>query len=196
MTKNGAALLPVLRGQTQARLLAALLLQPGREASISEIAREIETNSGNVHGEVERLVSAGILADRRVGRTRLVRDAGSAYSKPLADLLVLAYGPKTLLENALGPVRSIEAAYLFGSWAARYSGEQGPPPNDIDLLVIGAPDRDDVHDIASTVAARLHREVQVVFRTQRAWQETNDAFAATLRSRPMVQLDLDGGENQ
>ncbi|HEX3813589.1 MAG TPA: hypothetical protein VHX59_12165 [Mycobacteriales bacterium] len=46
-------LLPILRGETQARLLAALLLHPGREASISELAGEVGTNPGILHGEVE-----------------------------------------------------------------------------------------------------------------------------------------------
>lgn len=185
-------LLPILRGETQARLLAALLLNPEREASISDLAKEIGTNSGNVHGEVERLVDAGILADRRVGRTRLVRDAVSVYSKPLAELLTLAYGPKVLLEHALSGVPGVESAYLFGSWAARYAGQQGPAPNDIDLLVIGNPDRDDVHEIATGVAAQLRREIQVVFRSPKAWKTHSDGFASTVRSRPLVPLDLSG----
>ncbi len=29
---------------------------------------------------------------------------------------------------------------IFGSWAARYEGERGLPPNDVDVLVVGAPD--------------------------------------------------------
>ena len=190
MTNNGAVLLPILRGETQARLLAALLLDPQREASISDLAKEIGTNSGNVHGEVERLVGAGILADRRVGRTRLVRDAGSIYSKPLAELLMLAYGPKVLLEHALAGVSGIDSAFLFGSWAARYAGQEGPQPNDIDLLVIGDPDRDDVHEIATEVAAKLRREIQIVFRSPKAWKSSDDGFGATVRSRPLVPLDL------
>jgi predicted nucleotidyltransferase len=174
-------------------LLAALLLHPGREASISELAVEVGTNPGNLHGEVERLVSAGILADRRVGRTRLIHDAGSIYSRALTDLLQLAYGPKPLLEAALRDVPNIEAAYLFGSWAARYDGEPGALPNDIDLLIIGNPDRDDTHEIAAEVGRQLQREVQVVFRTPKAWVAADDAFAATVRSRPLVPLDLAGG---
>jgi len=57
----------------QARLLAALLLQPDREASIADLAREIGDDPGNLHSDVTRLLAAGLLADRRVGRTRLLR---------------------------------------------------------------------------------------------------------------------------
>ena len=42
----------------------------------------------------------------------------------------------------------IDALYLFGSWAARYSGVEGQAPGDVDVLVVGHPDRDDVYDAA------------------------------------------------
>jgi DNA-binding transcriptional ArsR family regulator len=190
MTNNRSALLPVLRSETQARLLAALLLHADREASIVELATEIGANPGNLHADVNRLVDAGILADRRVGRTRLIRDARSIFSEPLAQLLLLAYGPKALLEEAIQGISSINTAYLFGSWAARYLGIQGAQPNDIDLLVIGTPDRDDVYEKAQAAAAVLRREVQVVFRSQEAWDEAIDGFVTTVKSRPLVELDL------
>lgn len=182
-------LLPIMRGENQARLLAALLLRPGREASMSELAREVNTNVGNLHGEVERLVQAGILADRRVGRTRLIRDAGGPYSKPLTEMLTIAYGPRVRLEEALRDVPGIDAAYLFGSWAARYEGEPGPAPNDVDLLVIGDPDRDEVFERTEAVARQIGCEVQVVFRSPRSWQQGSDGFVRTVRARPLVKLD-------
>jgi predicted transcriptional regulator len=37
----------------------------GRQASIDELAREVGVDPGNLEDEVERLVTAGILADRR-----------------------------------------------------------------------------------------------------------------------------------
>lgn len=183
-------LLPVLRGEIQARILAAVLLHPGREMSLADLSREVGTHSGNVHGEVERLVQAGIFADRRVGRTRLVRDAHGPYSQPLTNLLMVAYGPKERLEERLAPVPDIEAAYLFGSWAARYSGEPGPPPNDIDLLIIGSPVRDDVFDLAADVGRECGRDIQVVFRSARSWKAGNDAFIRTIRERPLTRLCL------
>lgn len=190
MTGNRSVLLPVLRGETQARVLAAILLHPGREISLADLSREVGSHSGNVHGEVQRLVQAGILADRRVGRVRLLRDAHGPYSQPLTDLLMIAYGPKELLEARLAQVPGVEAAYLFGSWAARYSGEPGAPPNDVDLLVIGSPNRDDVFDIANQVGREVRREVQVVFRSVQSWKQSDDAFVSTVRDRPLVLLRL------
>lgn len=180
-----------MRSETQARLLAALMLNPEREATLSDLAREIGADAGNVHGEVTRLVDAGILADRRVGRSRLLRDAGSVFSAPLAELLLLAYGPKPLLERVLRGIAGVDDAFIFGSWAARYEGAGGGLPRDVDLLVVGSPDRDEVHELVADVAQQLRRDVQVAFRTPSAWANASvDAFLTTLRSRPLVRLDL------
>lgn len=191
MTNNRSALLPIFRGENQARLLAALLLHPERESSIAALAVEIGADAGNLHADVQRLVTGGILADRRVGRTRLIRDAQSAYSKPLSELLMLAYGPKVLLEDTLRTVPGIAEAYIFGSWAARFNGDEGAIPHDVDLLVIGTDvDRDDIFGRATAVGAQLHQELQVVFRTPEVWADSADSFVATVRSRPLVQLEL------
>src|SRR5262249_55171068 len=125
MTRKASVLAPILRSETQARLLAALLLQPDREASIADLARETGSDPGNLHAEVERLVQTGILADRRVGRTRLLRAGESELTTTLANLLMLGYGPKPAVEHALHGLDGIDHAYIGGSWAARYTGQPG-----------------------------------------------------------------------
>ncbi|SET22292.1 ArsR family transcriptional regulator [Geodermatophilus poikilotrophus] len=191
MTRRVSSLLPVLRSETQARLLAALLLQPTREASIAELAREIGADPGNLHADVQRLVEGGVLADRRVGRIRLLRaDASSPLVRPLTDLLLVAYGPKPVLEEALTGEPGIESALIVGSWAERYHGEAGPPPGDVDLVVIGEPDRDAVIEKVDEASRLLGREVQVVFRSPGGWEAAPDAFTRSVRERPTVELDL------
>lgn len=183
-------LAPILRSETQARLLAALLLQPDREASIADLARETGSDPGNLHAEVERLVQAGILADRRVGRTRLLRAADSELNAPLANLLLLGYGPKQAAEQALRGIDGIEHAYIGGSWAARYAGQPGHFPHDIDVIVVGTPDRDDTTDAVVNALSRIGHDAQVIFRSATAWRQAGDAFTRTAKSGPLVELDL------
>lgn len=190
MTRKLSVLAPVLRSETQARLLAALLLQAGREASIADLARETGADSGNLHAEVERLVTAGVLADRRVGRTRLLRATDSPLTRPLADLLSLGYGPKPALENALRGVAGVDHAFIGGSWAARYDGENGPFPHDIDVIIVGTPNRDDVTDIVVDTVQAMGHDAQVIFRTPSAWNEASDAFTRTAKVAPLVELAI------
>jgi DNA-binding transcriptional ArsR family regulator len=190
MTRKASVLAPILRSETQARLLAALLLQPDREASIADLARETGSDPGNLHAEVERLVQAGILADRRVGRTRLLRAADSELIGPLANLLLLGYGPKPALEQAMRGLDGIDHAFIGGSWAARYTGQPGHFPHDIDVIIVGTPDRDDATDAVVNALNRIGHDAHVIFRSPAAWREASDAFTRTAKSGPLVQLDL------
>jgi len=190
MTRNASVLAPVLRSETQARLLAAVLLHPDREASIADLARETGSDPGNLHAEVERLVQAGILKDRRAGRTRLLRAGTSALIGPLTNLLLLGYGPKTVVETALRGTSGIEQAFIGGSWAARYEGQPGAFPNDVDVIVVGKPDRDDVTEAVVEALRAIGHDGQVIFRTPSAWRDPKDAFTRTAKARPLVELTI------
>lgn len=192
MTRTASVLAPVLRSETQARLLAAVLLQPDREASIADLARETGSDPGNLHAEVERLVHAGILADRRVGRARLLRAGDSALIGPLASLLLLGYGPKPALERALTEVPGIKQAFIGGSWAARYEGQAGAFPHDVDVIVVGTPNRDDVTEAVIEALRTVGHDGQVVFRSAVAWRDAKDAFTRTAKGGPIVQLTIGG----
>lgn len=80
----------------------------------------------------------------------------------------------------------IESAFLFGSWAARYAGQPGLAPADIDVLVIGDPDRDELDEAAQRAGDRLAREVSVTIRSPRWWREGEDGFHAEVTRRPLV----------
>jgi predicted nucleotidyltransferase len=84
---------------------------------------------------------------------------------------------------------------LFGSWAARYEGEPGRAPLDIDVLVIGDPDRDELDDAAQRAGARLAREVSVTIRSPRWWREGNDGFHAEVTGRPLLPVLPDAGSS-
>jgi hypothetical protein len=94
-------------------------------------------------------------------------------------------------------VAGVDRAFIFGSWAARYSGEPGPPPHDVDVLVVGTADLDDLDEIAHTAEARLDREVNIRRIRPQTWEQppANDAFLASLRSRPLTELDLARAES-
>ncbi len=106
-------------------------------------------------------------------------------------MLTRAFGVPAVLAEALHDVSGITAAYIYGSWAARHEGQAGQRPvGDIDVLVLGEPDRDQLYAALSTAEERLARPVQVAIR-DRAWLESGSgAFHDTITSRPLVKLPL------
>ncbi|MDP5182602.1 winged helix-turn-helix domain-containing protein [Blastococcus sp. BMG 814] len=192
----------MLRSQVQGDLLALLFLHPQQEFSLTEVARLGGVTLSSVHHEVTRLLQAGLVRDRRVGNTRLVRaDTSSVLAGPLTDLLAVTYGPRPVLSDALRGVLGVERAYIYGSWAARYSGVPGPVPNDIDLLVVGTADVDDLEDAVRPAGERLRREVNIRRVAPDTWArvergEDASAFLATVTAAPLVPLDLDAADRR
>ena len=185
-------LLPILRSQQQAELLALLLGDPELEVSLSELSGRTGVPYASLHREVERAESTGLLTSRRVGRTRLVRaNTTSPYFEGLADVMRKAFGVPHVIAAALEEVTGIEQVFIYGSWAARYQGEEGPRPvGDIDVLVLGEPDRDALFEATSTLGHRLGRPVQVTIRATR-WLETGSgSFHDTVVGRPLVEVPL------
>lgn len=185
-------LLPIFRSKQQAELLALLLGDPELELSLTDLAERTGIPHPSVYREVERAETAGLLMSRRVGRTRLVRaNVESPYYEGLAEVLTRAFGVPDVLAHAVRGVEGIDEAYIFGSWAARHAGERGARPvGDIDLLVLGAVDRDVLYEAVHVAERRLGREIQVTVREPGWLEQGSGSFHDTVMSRPMLGLDL------
>lgn len=188
------ALAPFLRSDTQGEILALLLLNPDDAHSLADIARAVDAPPAVVHKEVSRLVEAGVLRDSRQGRSRLVR-ANPEYRllRPLTELITGTYGPVPILTRALAAVPGIEAAFIYGSWAARHQGHVGDQPRDVDVLVVGNAARTELNDASTVAEGKLHMPVSITKVSPEAWAASEDPFLVTVRSRPLITLDLGTG---
>jgi predicted nucleotidyltransferase len=179
-------LLPLLRSRLQAEVLTLAMLNPSREWSLTELASRARASVSSVQREITRAEQAGVVSSRRLGNMRLVKAADSPIAASLTELLLRSFGPRQVLAEELQGIEGIDQAYVFGSWAARYEGEVGRPPADIDVLVIGAPDRDELDDAAQRAEGRLARDVNMTIRSPSWWRDGADGFHADVTRRPLV----------
>ncbi|MBI4729153.1 MAG: ArsR family transcriptional regulator [Acidobacteria bacterium] len=187
MRTEAPTLLPIFRSALQGKLLAAVLLEPERTQSLTDLARRLAADVATVQREVSRLERAGILRTHRSGNMRLVgaETTSPAYG-PLAELVLRVFGPVQVAADEFSSIEGAGDVYLFGSWAARYQGIEGPPPRDVDVLVVGSPNRDEVCDAALRAERRLGREVNVTIRSKEAWEAAREGFVRQVRSAPIV----------
>ena len=89
--------MPILRSQPQAELLTLLLLHPETEYSITELSVKLGVPLTTVQREVNRFSQAGLINERRVGRTRVASaNPAGRYTRPLTELLTVAFGPQVV----------------------------------------------------------------------------------------------------
>ena len=187
MRSGSSPLLPLLRSRVQGDLLALLYLHPNRDYSLTEAAALIGASVKTVHTEASRLIAAGFIRDSRRGNVRMLwAVTDTPVSRPLTDLLAVTYGPLPVLNDLLADVEGITQAFIYGSWAARYLGEPGPVPGDVDVLVVGTADPDDLDEIGRAAQSRLGRPVDIRRIRPAAWASPDpaDPFLASVRERP------------
>jgi DNA-binding transcriptional ArsR family regulator len=191
--KSSAPLLsPILRSDTQGRMLAALMRDAEKELSLTELAAQCDVAVPTILRDVDRLVDGGYVSTRRVGRNRLVRiNTEHPIYASLWNVVMFGYGPAALLPGLLSDLPGIEHAYIYGSWAARFLGESGESPRDIDVLIVGGSEYGDLYEVAHKASALVGREVNINVITPERWANQTDGFVTTVKSRPLLELNLE-----
>lgn len=136
---------------------------------------------------MKRLTDAGLLRRRSVGRSAVVQaNTSNRLVGPLTELLFLSWGPLQVVADEFSDLPGAERVLIFGSWAARYLQWPGPPPNDLDVLVVGRPARADVYDAADRAQQKLGMPVNPVIRPSDVWREAADPLVQQIQSGPLV----------
>jgi predicted nucleotidyltransferase len=192
MQSSAPALAPLFRSQHQLRLLGELFLGTGATFTIHDLAERAGMHPTTASREVTRLAHHGLVVVQTQGRNRLVRaNLEVPWYRELRSLLAQTIGPPALLADAISGMTGIDGAYIFGSWAARYVGEPGPFPRDIDLLIIGQPDLDQLYAACRTVERELHVDVNPTVVDQAEWEQPpKDSFLDQVTQGPLVRVPI------
>lgn len=185
MRSDASSLMPVFRSRNQADLLTLLFLHPEQDHTVTELAARLRIPLTTAHRELARLEGAGLLVGRAVGRSRLLRaNTDHRAFAPLAHLLLVTFGPHVVVAEEFAALPQTSQVVIYGSWAARYAGVDGPAPADIDVLVVGTPDRAAVYDAAERAESRLGIPVNPTLRTPARWQTGDDTLVASIKASP------------
>jgi hypothetical protein len=197
MRSDAPPLLPILRSRHQADLLTVLLLHPDRAYTLTGLAGLLKVPASTLHREVERLLEAELITATNVGRARLLQvNEANRLVEPLTRLVVSAFGPHRVIAEEFADVDGIELLLIYGSWAARYQGTPGPPPNDVDLMVVGQPRRTDVYEAAERAAERIGFPINPTIRSPARWRAADDALLREVHQSDTVTVFERGSDDR
>ncbi|GIM88527.1 ArsR family transcriptional regulator [Paractinoplanes toevensis] len=188
--QNTSRLLPLLRSPLLGELMAWICLHPEMNYSLPELARRFKVSRSAIGKEADRLAEAGLVRSEWRGNLRLLRaEPANPLVRPLTEVLALTYGPIAVLADLLPAVPGLAEAYLYGSWAARYAGEPGPPPQEVDVLVVGDVDESDLAGAADAAEHQLGRPVNIYRVSSMEWRwPERDPFLMWVRASPAFAL--------
>ena len=170
------------RSAIRRRILATLIDTPRDRYHLRELARRASTSAGTAARELARLSADGFVVSEMEGRQRYFRvNTASPLYEPIRDLVRRTIGAPAVLRRHLADVRGVERAMIFGSYAdGRLKAD-----SDIDVLIVGTPDRDTLTEALEAAAEELGRDVNEVVMTDTEYgerQERKDGLVLSIAS--------------
>ena len=169
-------------------LLSLLLMRPQESFHIRALASMLEAQYSAVWKELNNLEHVGLLTSESVGGRKIYRINPDFPILPeLRTMVLKTTGAGDVIRSALKQLSGIQAAFLFGSFAAGNADAQ----SDIDLMIIGRVTLEDLGEAISGIEAELGREVNYLVHTAGEWQArlaTNDPLAHNIMQGSRILL--------
>ena len=123
-----------IRSGIISRALVYLLLNEEKSAYINELARQIDADPMNLYRGLRKLETEGILKSEFKGKERYYSaNTKNPLYKNFKEIFLKTNGLEMMLKKAVGSVKGIEEAYIYGSYASGTANSY----SDIDILAIG-----------------------------------------------------------
>ena len=138
------------------RLLAHYFTHPEEKYYVRELAVLLGLDSGNLSKELRRLAEDGLFREERKGKIKfyLLNTRHPLYSE-LQQIIFKTEGVKGQLTELVNKFPEIEIAFIYGSYA---KGKE-KASSDIDLVIVGTPERRRLTSRIRELEDQLHREI-------------------------------------
>lgn len=160
-----------------------------------QLVRTTGAGNGAIQREVKQLSAAGLIVRKVIG-THVFYQANrkSPVFAEMRKLLLKTSGAREVLLESLAPLRdSIQVAFIYGSIAAGTDR----PESDLDLMIIGTADFDDVVSRLAPAQAKLRREINPSLYPAGEWRTklaAGNHFLNSVAKAP--KLFIIGAENE
>ena len=153
-----------LRSELRRKLLTYFYVNRSARVYVRQLANVLGLDSTNLSRELARLEREGLLRSEVEGRQRYYNiNPQYPHLKALFSLLQGTVGIVPTLQTALDRVPGIDQAHLYGSFAKN----EADAGSDIDLLIVGQPDAENLAVEVRKLERTLNREVNyTVFKPQ------------------------------
>ena len=188
MKTDHTSLSDALFSKVQQRVLGLIFGQPERSFYTSEIVRTVNSGTGAVERELQRLQGSGLVSAQWIGNQKHYRaNPNSPIFDELQSLVLKTVGLARPLADALCPhAGQIQAAFVFGSVAKG----SDTTASDIDLLVVGDDlDYSELYTALHGAESKLHRKVNPLFLTREDWRgklSRKDSFVQRISTQPKI----------
>lgn len=178
----------LLSSRVRAKLLSAIFLSPGEPHNTNKLAKQLGEHYSAVWKELVKLEQIGILTSQLRGNTKEYQiNTHCPIMEELRSIVLKTEGVGKILTNTLSEVKSIEQAFIFGSFASGKADKK----SDLDLMIIGEIDLEKLSLIITELEKEMNRPINYLLYTKEEWKnkETEkDSFWMNVNESPKIYL--------
>lgn len=184
----------LITSKIRVRLITWFVTHSGQRFHYNQLLGIIKASGPSLHSELKRLENAGLLSSAKEANVKFywVNQDFILYPE-IKSIIFKTVGLADALREALEKIGDIEVAFIYGSVAKNLEDAK----SDIDLMVIGDVDMDELHEAIAKQEEMLGREINYTVFDKKDWQKqihTKRAFAYDIYRGKKIYLI--GGENE
>jgi predicted nucleotidyltransferase len=146
----------IISSQLRRKLLAHYFTHPDEKYYLRELASLLDLDPGNLSKEFRKLTDEGLFEKTQKGRIAFYQlNPHYPLYQELKQIIFKTEGVEGNLRGLVNRFTDIQLAFLYGSYA---KGEESAS-SDIDLMVVGTPDRKRFTSEIRRLEDRLKREI-------------------------------------
>lgn len=187
-------LLNIGKSKTRQAILRLYFAHPEKRYYLRELERILEKSVANIRREMLNLEKSGLFLSEFIGKERFFRlnREYSLYSE-IESIVSKTIGLDFELQKVLKRLERIEFAFIFGSFA----GKQHDEFSDVDLMIIGEPNEDELIIGLAKVEKKIDREINYHIFSKKEWArkiKEKNSFIMSVDKK--VKLFLIGNKNE
>jgi len=174
--------------KNQTLILGIFFNDPEKSYYLRELGRLIEKEPGVFQRDINKLVESGILLSEYRANSRFFKlNKNHPLYKELKSIFLKTVGAEGRLKEILKGIKNINITFIFGSYA---KGKEDTF-SDIDLMIIGDPDENELVSKIIEIEKELDREINYHIFSPIDWKKKlkeKDSFLGNILSQPKIFL--------
>jgi len=176
----------LITSKSRVEILTWFVTHPGERFHYNELIRILKASPPSIQKELKRLEEAGFLISVKEANVRFywVNQDFALYPE-LKGIIFKTTGLADFLRQELPVSENIKAAFIYGSVAKNLEDAK----SDVDFMVIGDIDENELHDAVSKAEAELGREVNFSLFAPVEWKnriKSEDSFITDVLRNPKI----------
>lgn len=178
----------LIKSKSRKDLFLLFFSNPQKKYYLHELARLTGNPAQNLRRDLVPLLKDGLFIKESLGNLTFYK-LNQTYPlyHELQSIISKTIGIESLIRSSLQELTGIQAAFIFGSYAR---GEEGIH-SDIDLFILGEPDKDTLIQKILGVEKKINREINYIFYSKKTFdkkKKEHNSFIESIYRNPKIFL--------